>query len=173
MLLNIGVVGSSQAKEGEVSYQIAYEVGRLIAQEKAALICGGMTGIMEAAAKGCYETKGVVVGILGGIRKNEANSYLTIALPTGLRITRNSLIAVCSDALIAISGGAGTLSEITLAIKAKKPVIAIRNSGGICSNLELLGLAIKFVDTEAEAVSNAVKLAEAQLKLNTVGTSNT
>lgn len=164
MLLNIGVIGSSQLSQDDKAYRIAYEVGALIAKNKAALICGGMSGVMEAASKGCAEAGGIVVGILDGIRKGEANQFVTISLPTGLRITRNSLISVCSDAIVAVSGGAGTLSEIALALKAKKPVVAIRTSGGICTKLERLDLNVIMVNSAYEAVDLAIMRASDNLR---------
>ncbi len=120
----IGVVGAGQEPTEEQS-QIAYEVGRLIAQRGAALVCGGLGGVMEAAARGAKEAGGRVIGILPGSSRLEANPYLDVALPTGLGEARNVLIVRASDVLIAIGGEFGTLSEIAFALKTGKPVVGI------------------------------------------------
>lgn len=129
----IGVIGSGVCDE-EVAYQ-AYEIGRLIAEEGAVLVCGGRGGVMEAAARGAREAGGIAVGILPGIDGREGNEYLSITIPTGLGDARNAIIARTADAVIAVCGGFGTLSEIGLALKMGKPVIGlntweIRNQDG-------------------------------------------
>lgn len=119
----IGVIGAGECTPEEAA--LAEEVGREIACRKAVLICGGRRGVMEAAAKGARQAGGLVIGILSGVSRREGNPYLTVALPTGLGDARNAVIACASDALIAISGGYGTLSEIGLALKMGKPVIGL------------------------------------------------
>ena len=80
---------------------------------------------MEAAAKGCTEAGGMTVGILPGLGKTSANTYIKIPLPTGLGEGRNLLVVRASDVLISVAGGYGTLSEIALALKINKPVIGL------------------------------------------------
>ena len=89
------------------------------------LICGGLGGVMEGAARGCSESTGVTVGILPGLNKESANAYVQVPIPTGLDEGRNLLIIRASDILISIAGGYGTLSEIALALKTKKKVIGL------------------------------------------------
>lgn len=117
----IGVIGGSDA--AKTNYDLAYELGGHIAARGATLICGGLGGIMEAASKGAKEQNGTVIGILPGNDKKAANPYVTHALPTGLGITRNTLIAQMSDVLIAFAGSFGTLSEIAFALALGKVVI--------------------------------------------------
>jgi len=117
------VIGSADA--GELENRMAYQCGRMIAEHGGILICGGRTGIMTAAARGAWEAGGITVGILPGSDASEANEYIRIPIPTGLGHARNAVIAQSADAVIAIAGGFGTLSEIGLALKMGKPVFGI------------------------------------------------
>ncbi len=119
----IGVIGASICKK-EV-YEIAEKVGSLLAKNDAVLITGGLTGVMEAASKGAYTEGGITVGILPGDDKTDANPYVLIPLVTGIGEARNALIAKMCDALIAIDGEYGTLSEIALGLKMGKKVIGL------------------------------------------------
>lgn len=105
--------------------RMAYEVGREIARRQAVLVCGGLGGVMAAAAKGAAEAGGLVVGILPGTSRADANPYLTVAIATGLGEARNALVVRASDAVIAVDGGYGTLAEIGLALKMGLPVIGL------------------------------------------------
>ena len=105
---------------------MAEKVGRLIAQKGATLVTGGLGGVMEAASKGAQEAGGTTVGILPGFSKDDANRYVDIPITTGLSHARNVIIARSADALIAVSGEYGTLSEIAIALKLGKPVIGIK-----------------------------------------------
>lgn len=119
----IGVIGAGRAtKEG---YALAREVGRLIAEGGAAVVCGGRGGIMEGACRGCVEAGGTAVGILPGGEPDAANPYVTLAIPTNLGHARNVVIAQSARALIAIEGGYGTLAEMALGLKIGRPVIAL------------------------------------------------
>jgi uncharacterized protein (TIGR00725 family) len=121
--LRIGVMGPSEAPEE--LYSLAEEVGRLIAEAGAILICGGGTGVMEAASKGARSAGGITVGILPGTNENEANQYVDIPIITGMGHGRNIINVRSSDVVIAIGGGYGTLSEIALALRTNKPVIGL------------------------------------------------
>ena len=121
----IGVIGAGRA--GKDILLIAEEVGRLIAKSGAILVTGGLSGVMEAASKGAYMEGGITVGILPGIRKEDANPYVLIPISTGMGEARNAIIARACDSLIAIGGEYGTLSEIALALKMGKKVIGIRS----------------------------------------------
>ena len=122
-MLQIGVIGAG--KRNEETDRIALEVGREVARSGAILICGGLGGAMEAAARGAKEQFGTTVGILPGSDRDHANPFIDISIPTGLGQARNTIVVKASDALIAVGGGYGTLSEIALALKMGKPVIGI------------------------------------------------
>lgn len=105
---------------------MAEEVGRAIARADAVLICGGLGGVMEGAARGAVEEGGLTVGILPGTDARNANPYIRVPLPTGLGEARNVLVARTADVLIAIGGEWGTLSEVAMARKCDIPVILLR-----------------------------------------------
>ena len=119
----VAVCGSALATTQEEAW--AEEVGRLIAQADAVLVCGGLGGVMDAAARGCEAGGGASIGILPGERRDAASPHLTVSIPTGLGEARNALVVRAADAVIAIGGEFGTLSEIALALKAGKPVIGL------------------------------------------------
>ncbi len=121
----IGVIGSSVGTPEQLAQ--ARVVGRLIAERGAALLCGGMTGVMTAAAQGAQEAGGLTIGVLPGANAHESppNDFIEIPLFTGLREARNYLIACASEGLIAIGGGYGTLSEIALGLRLGKPVVLL------------------------------------------------
>ena len=121
--VRIGVIGGARAKAEALSQ--AHEVGRLIAGRGAILVCGGLAGVMEEAARGAHSAGGLTVGILPGTRPAEANPHIDVALATGLGYTRNSLVAMNADVLIAIDGEYGTLSEIAFGRIYGKTVIGL------------------------------------------------
>jgi uncharacterized protein (TIGR00725 family) len=104
---------------------VAEEVGRLLARRGAVVVCGGLGGVMEAACRGARSEGGVAVGILPGLDRGAANPHVSVAVATGLGEARNALVVRAADALIAVGGAYGTLSEIALALKAGKPVIGL------------------------------------------------
>lgn len=120
----IGVIGSGECSLE--TFALAEEVGRRIAENGCVLVCGGRTGVMEGACKGARSAGGVTIGILPGDSRADANPYVQFALPSGLGDARNALVVRASDAVIAISGGPGTLSEIGLALKAGIPVVGLK-----------------------------------------------
>jgi uncharacterized protein (TIGR00725 family) len=122
-LLIIAVIGGSEVS-AEV-YRIAEEVGREIARRKAALVCGGMGGVMEAACKGAIEEKGLTIGILPGDSRTQANPYVQIPIVSGMGYARNVAVVKTSQAVIAIDGSYGTLTEIGYALQAGIPVIGL------------------------------------------------
>jgi uncharacterized protein (TIGR00725 family) len=109
------------------AYNLAYEVGRLIAESKAILLCGGRSGVMEAACKGATENGGLTIAILPDNDASKANPWVQIAIPTGLGIARNSIIVRSCDAAIAIGGKYGTLSEIAYCLQTATPVCALNS----------------------------------------------
>jgi len=122
----IAVIGGSTCTTEETA--LAEETGRLLAERGAVLVCGGLSGVMEAAAKGAQANGGVTVGILPGADPAAANRYIDVPLATGLGEMRNFLIVRTAHALIAIGGGVGTLSEIALAQRIGKPVVGLHDS---------------------------------------------
>ncbi len=119
----IGVIGGRTADKKTA--EAASRVGELIAKAGAILVCGGLGGVMAAAASGARQAGGLTVGILPGKAPEEANIDIDVPIATGLGFTRNSLVAMNSDALIAIDGGHGTLSEIAYGNIYDKPVIGL------------------------------------------------
>ena len=104
---------------------LAEEVGRLLAQNGAAVVCGGLNGVMEAACKGAKSAGGLTVGLLPGTDPADANPWVDIPVPTGLGYARNSIVVKAGQAVIAIGGAFGTLSEIGHAIADGKTVVGI------------------------------------------------
>jgi hypothetical protein len=122
----IGVMGGSVCTPEE--YALARTVGAMVAARGFVLLCGGGGGVMEAAARGAKEAGGLTLGVLPGsdARESPPNPYLDLAVFTGLSDARNAVNVKSSEAVIAIGGGPGTLSEIGLALRNGKPVFALR-----------------------------------------------
>lgn len=121
--VQIAVVGAGECEEGVA--RAAEEVGRAVARSGAILVCGGLGGVMEAAARGARREGGLTVGILPGTSREAANDYVDCALATGLGQFRNFLIAQTADALVAVAGQYGTLSEIAMALVLGKTVVGL------------------------------------------------
>jgi uncharacterized protein (TIGR00725 family) len=119
----VAVVGPGEATPGDLT--AARAVGSELARADAVLVCGGLGGVMEAACHGARESGGTTVGILPGADRATANAFVDVAIATGLGEARNALVVRSADALIAIGRGYGTLSEIALALRARKPVLAV------------------------------------------------
>jgi uncharacterized protein (TIGR00725 family) len=119
----VAVVGPSR---GEPAHLDAAEaVGRALAERGAVVVCGGLGGAMEAACRGAKSAGGTTVGILPGTDRSAANEFVDFAVATGLGEARNAVIARTTDAVIAVGGAYGTLSEIALALAAGKKVIGL------------------------------------------------
>ena len=121
--LYVAVVGSGVAT-GDL-YEKAREVGRLVAGRGATVVCGGLSGVMEAAARGTKEAGGVAIGILPDEDRRRQNSYLTYSVATGIGQARNLAVVCSGDVVIAVGGEYGTLSEIGLARKVGRPVVVL------------------------------------------------
>ncbi len=119
----IAVIGGRQS--GKRLLREARKVGRLVAEAGAILATGGLGGVMEAASRGAKEAGGTTLGILPYDDKKKANSYVDVAVATGFGIGRNIVIARTADALIAVGGQYGTLSEIAFSLQLQKPVVGI------------------------------------------------
>jgi hypothetical protein len=119
----IAVVGPVEATDGQLA--AAEAVGRGLAQRGAVVVCGGLGGVMASACEGAKAAGGTTVGILPGSDRAAANEWVDVAVSTGLGEARNALVVRAADAVVAVGGGYGTLSEIALALKAGKRVIGV------------------------------------------------
>ena len=152
----VAVVGPSAGTPTELA--LGEAVGRAIAEAGAVLVCGGMGGVMEAAAGGAVRAGGKTIGILPGASRLEANPYLTVAVATGMGEARNAIVARTADAMIAIHGEFGTLSEIALALKMGTPVVGLGTW-----ELAKDGVPVESIvraTSAVEAVRDALRLAE-------------
>ncbi len=123
--ITISVIGGHDASE-EVE-RLAHDIGKIIAKVEAILVCGGLSGVMEAAAKGAREAGGLTIGLLPGKDKQDANPYIDIALPTSMGFARNTIVACSADIIIALPGSHGTNSEICYGLVFDRPVIDLGN----------------------------------------------
>ncbi len=144
--------------------KVAYETGSEVAKTGHVLVTGGLGGVMEAASNGARDSNGLTVGIIPQADASLANEYCDIVVPTGMGLTRDFLTALSADGIIIIGGGSGTLSEICAAYMHKKPMVSIRNMGGVTAqfidnyldhrqNIKIIG-----VDTPKEAVDKILEL---------------
>lgn len=154
---NIGVLGPNTTTDAE--YALGVDVGRCIAAAGAVLVCGGLGGMMFAAAEGAKSADGQTIGILPGNVRSAANPFIDTAIPTGLGVYRNAVLANACDAVIAIHGAYGTLSEIAFALRLGIPVIGL-NTWEVHRNGKA-DPAIHVADSAQEAVDLAIKLATA------------
>ena len=120
----VAVVGPADATDDETA--AAYAVGAALAARGAVVLCGGMGGVMAATAAGVRSAGGVCVGLLPGDSRESASPDLTVALATGLGEVRNALVVRAADAVVAVGGSWGTLSEIALAVRSGRRVVAVR-----------------------------------------------
>ncbi len=130
---------------------MAETVGRLLAGQKATLLCGGLGGVMEAACRGARQNGGLTIGILPGLDKRESNPYIDIPIATGMADARNVIIARSADAVIAIDGEYGTLSEISFCLKFGVPVVGLQTW--------TVSPEIILADSPEDAVSKAISAA--------------
>ena len=121
--LFVTVIGASDCSAEET--RLAEEVGQELARRGATLICGGLEGVMEAACRGAWSQGGITIGILPGNSRKDANPYVRIPIVTGMGYTRNAIVAKSGQAVIAIGGSYGTLSEIAYALQSDIPVIGL------------------------------------------------
>jgi hypothetical protein len=121
--IRIAVIGGS--RPGRQALDTAFETGRLVARAGAVVVCGGLGGVMEAASRGAREEGGLVVGILPGGSAADANPWVDVPIATGLGYARNSLVVMNADAVIAVDGEYGTLSEIAYGLIHGKKVVGL------------------------------------------------
>lgn len=134
---------------------MAADVGRCIAENGGVVICGGLGGVMEGAARGAKEAGGKVIGIIPSDNKNDANEYVDYVIPTGFGEGRNVFIVRTADAIVALPGKYGTLSEMALALHAGKPLVSV--------SAWKLGDEVKQVDDPIEAAKLALELARKKI----------
>jgi uncharacterized protein (TIGR00725 family) len=151
----VAVVGPNDATPTELDQ--AEAIGEGLARAGAVLVCGGLGGVMHAAARGAQKAGGVSIGILPGDDRDPGSPHLTVAISTGMGETRNAIIVRTSDVIVAVSGEFGTLSEVAFALKLSKPVVGL-------GTWELFKRgrpvdAITRVETSEEAVTEATRLA--------------
>ncbi len=170
--LLITVIGKSARDDDPVPPQAlaaAEEVGRLIAQAGAVTVSGGLSGVMEAVSRGAKSAGGLVMGVLPGLDKRAANDYVDIAFTTGMGFMRNTLTVRAADAVIMISGGIGTLNELTVAYE-DKPTVVLEGTGGWADRIREIAYqgvhleeaghrVLRYARTPKEAVDLAIELA--------------
>jgi uncharacterized protein (TIGR00725 family) len=152
----IAVIGGSQCSAKET--RDAEEVGRELARRGAILLCGGLCGVMEAACKGAQAEGGITIGILPGDNRQAANPYVQIPIVTGMGYARNAVIVKSAQAIIAIDGSYGTLSEIGHALQSGIPIVGLNTWA-----LSIEGHqdnSIIPAQSPAEAVTKALELAK-------------
>lgn len=157
------VVGNNENGSTPELEKVAYETGLEIAKSGSVLITGGLGGVMRAACHGAKDADGLTVGIIPQNDPSFANEYCDIVIPSGIGLARDFLNALSADGVIIIGGGSGTLSETCAAYMHKKPIVAIKNTGGIADmftdkyldhkqNVKIVG-----VDSPKEAVKYILK----------------
>ncbi len=151
----IAVIGGSQCSSKEA--QLAEEVGRELAKQGAILVCGGLGGVMEAACKGAQAEGGITIGILPGESRQAANPYVQIPIATGIGYARNVAVVKSAQAVIAVGGSYGTLSEISHALQGGIPVIGL-NTWSLSRNNQTDNSIIS-AQKPGEAVNKAISSA--------------
>ena len=154
----IAVIGGSQCSKEEA--KTAEEIGRQLARQGAILVCGGLSGVMEAACKGASSEGGLTIGILPGENRQAANPYVQIPIVTGIGYARNITVAKSAQAVIAVGGSYGTLSEISYALQSGIPVIGL-NTWSLSRNSKQDNSIIP-AQNATEAVDKALDLATDQ-----------
>jgi len=152
----IAVIGDSSCSPEQA--ELAETVGELLAQRGATIICGGLSGVMEAVCRGAKSSGGLTVGVLPGEDASMANPWVDIPIVTGVGYARNMAVVKSAQAVIAIGGGYGTLSEIAYALKSKIPVVGL-NTWSLSLNGQALDAVIR-ISNPTEAVDKAVAVAE-------------
>jgi hypothetical protein len=148
----IGVIGGSAPTAEEQS--LAEAVGRRLAEEGAVVICGGRGGVMEAVCRGAKGAGGLTIGILPGVSRRQANPYVDIPIVTGIGEARNAIITRTAEAVIAVGGSYGTLSEIAFALAFGTPLVGLGT--WLLEREGHPALPVVYVETPEEAVQEAL-----------------
>jgi len=159
----IAVIGKSTKDPGDPpspdALQAAERVGANIAGAGAILLSGGLSGVMEAASRGAKRANGLVIGMLPGLNKDDANKYVDVAITTGMGWMRNTLVVRAADAVIMISGGIGTLNELTVAYQ-DKPTVILEHTGGWSDRIREIAYEGKHLDESGSATLHFAATAE-------------
>ncbi len=159
----IAVIGYNGDRCSDNARKMAYETGKEIARVGAVLVCGGLGGVMEAACKGAKEAGGTTVGIIPQEDFSHANKYCDIVICSTIGFARDFIVSSSSDGIIAVGGGVGTLTELSIGYMMKKPMVAISGSGGISDSYggrfldERKRVQIKTAASPAQAVRIVMK----------------
>lgn len=142
--------------------KIAYETGYEIAKSGAILISGGLGGVMRASCRGSKDGGGLTIGIIPQDAHEFANEFCDVVIPSGMGLMRDFLTALAADGIIIIGGGSGTLSEVCAAYMHKRPMVAIKNTGGVADQVvgyldHRKNIKIESADSPKEAVSFILK----------------
>ncbi|MFN4182739.1 MAG: TIGR00725 family protein [bacterium] len=148
----VAICGGEKASKEELS--LAEECGRLIARKGAVLLTGGLGGVMKSASQGASEEGGLVVGILPGNQREDANPFVDIPIVTNMGFARNAIIVLSAEGIIAIGGESGTLSEVAFSLKAGKPLVVLAGWEGMRRHFPSL----RFAQKPEEAVEILWKL---------------
>jgi uncharacterized protein (TIGR00725 family) len=161
--LRIAVCAPGSASDEELT--LAGAIGRLLAERRCTLVCGGLGGAMAAACRGAKEAGGVTIGIIPGYEDRAANPWVDHVICTGLGQARNALVAATGQAVIAVGGGWGTLSEIALALRLGRPVVLLGDWAAMFAlsdgqtDTGALDAVITFAETAEQAVDAAIAAA--------------
>ena len=148
----IAIIGAGKCSKK--LYDMAAEIGRYVAENGGVVLCGGLGGIMDGAARGAKEAGGTTIGIIPSENKADANQFIDYVIPTGFGQARNVLVVRAADAIIALPGKYGTLSEMAFALVSGKPIISVQ--------AWKLGEEIQQVEDPLEAAKIAMELARKQ-----------
>ena len=162
--IQILVIGHNDSGCTPDHEKIAYEIGYEVAKSNCILVTGGLGGVMKAASHGAHDANGLTVGIIPQDDASFANEFCDIVIPSGMGLTKDFLTALSADGIIIVGGGSGTLSEICGSYMDKKPMVAIRNTGGTAykfidgyvdhrKNVKIIG-----VDSPKDAVKKILEL---------------
>ncbi len=165
--LTIGVIGSGGDASSEAMLAAAEAIGLAIARHGATLVTGGRAGVMEAASRGARSGGGLTVGILPSARRGDANPHVMLAIPTGLGSARALTLVRSCDAIIVVGGGAGTLVEVGLAYLESKPIVVVRQMGGLADRIEQFLLDGQYLDDRRLVPILFADTAEAAVELAT------
>lgn len=168
--LHVAVIGDGDPRgpEAHRTLEWAEEVGQLLARGGAVVITGGLGGVMRAASRGAQAGGGTTIGILPGADPADANEFVSIPIATGLGVVRNLVVVTAADAVVAVGGRHGTLSEIGLALRMGRHVVAL-SSWRVESEQRLGGPRVHRARDPREAAAMALRLAEAGPDLETAG----
>lgn len=166
----ISIIGASEIDNK--TKKLTIELGRLLAENKYAIVCGGLTGVMESICRGVKENGGLTIGVIPFIEKSAANRYVDIVIPVPFSQARNIVVVLTGDVCVAIGGKAGTLSEICFAWIYQKPIIALSNIQGWSSKVSNQKLddrrsdKIYGLETPEQVIEKIDELFDSNIKIN-------